>query len=305
MAVCIAAVFAIFGGYSFATANASTPSTATLQATVLSMLNASRTAHGLPALQSNPDLVAAAYGHNLVQKRYNVVSHQIAAEPVLVHRIHNAGYNASYDGENLGATSMSLTGLTNLQNAIFASTVGRAPILSTAYTQVGISVLLDTTHNKLWLTEDYARPTSLLTPVPSLSTAASTLLSMLNTERGVNHRAPLSMNAALIRSAHAHNLAMAAANTMSHQLPHEPVFTDRIEHAGYNWGTAGENIGWNSDVTVNGAKALETIMYNEVAPNNGHRLNILSTSFRNVGIDVYYDLAHGKIWLTEDFASPL
>jgi uncharacterized protein YkwD len=46
------------------------------------------------------------------------------------------------------------------------------------------------------------------------------------------------------------------------------------------------------------------MMYNEVAPNNGHRLNILSTRFKDVGIDVVIDTTHGKLWLTEDFASP-
>ena len=42
-------------------------------------------------------------------------------------------------------------------------------------------------------------------------------------------------------------------------------------------------------------------MYNEVPPNDGHRVNILSHTFRQVGIDVYYDARHHKLWFTQDF----
>jgi uncharacterized protein YkwD len=42
-------------------------------------------------------------------------------------------------------------------------------------------------------------------------------------------------------------------------------------------------------------------MYNETPPNDGHRLNILNTHYRNVGVDVYFDKVHHKLWLTTDF----
>lgn len=134
---------------------------------------------------------------------------------------------------------------------------------------------------------------------------AHLMLGSLNVERRWHGEAPLRMNAALIRSAHAHNLAMARANTMSHQLPGEAFFADRISRAGYNWQSAGENIGWNSDLSMNGLYYLERVMYHEKAPNDGHRQNILSRSYINVGIDVYYDTAHHKIWFTQDFGQPM
>ena len=43
-------------------------------------------------------------------------------------------------------------------------------------------------------------------------------------------------------------------------------------------------------------------MYNETPPDDGHRLNILSSSFHNVGVDVYTD-STGKMWITCDFGS--
>lgn len=133
------------------------------------------------------------------------------------------------------------------------------------------------------------------------SVIAQAVLNMLNNERGANHLPGLRMNGQLISSAHAHNLMMARYNTMSHQLPGEAYFGDRILAAGYNYQYAGENVGWNSQMTEQGALDLESIMYNETPPNDGHRQNILSPNFVDVGIDIYFDSVNQKLWLTEDF----
>lgn len=143
--------------------------------------------------------------------------------------------------------------------------------------------------------------------VPSSATAAkiaAALYKSLNSERARNHLPPLRKNVHLVSSAHTHNLSMARRNTMSHQLPGEAFFATRITRAGYRWSSAGENIGWNSDWSLNGAYALERAMYNEHPPADGHRRNILSRSFRDVGIDIYIDAAHHRMWLTEDFGRP-
>ncbi len=132
--------------------------------------------------------------------------------------------------------------------------------------------------------------------------AATTVLNLLNAERAANYLPALASSTALISSAHRHNLSMAAVNTLSHQLPGEPVFSTRISQAGVAWHSAAENIGWTTDRSATGAAGLETSMYNETAPENGHRLNILSSSVRYVGIDAYIDARTGKLWLTEDFA---
>jgi uncharacterized protein YkwD len=139
---------------------------------------------------------------------------------------------------------------------------------------------------------------------PSRATAArivSALYHALNSERARSHLPPLRKNTRLISSAHSHNLAMARHDTMSHQLPGEASFSARISQTGYNWSSAGENIAWNSDWTLNGAYALQRYMYNERAPHNAHKLNITSRSFRDLGIDIYMDAAHHRMWLTQDF----
>jgi uncharacterized protein YkwD len=125
--------------------------------------------------------------------------------------------------------------------------------------------------------------------------------SLIVTERTLNARPYVYMSTQLQLSARRHNLTMARYNTMSHQLPGEPFFGTRENQAGYYWNTAGENIAWNSAMSLSGALTVQKMMYNEVAPNNGHRLNILNSHFRDVGVDVYLDWTHHKLWLTVDF----
>ena len=134
---------------------------------------------------------------------------------------------------------------------------------------------------------------------------ASTMLSLLNSERRRHHLRPLRMTSKLTLSAHRHNATMAKADSMSHQLPGEAYFANRISATGYRWQSAGENIGWNSSMTNSGLQVLERQMYGEKAPGEtGHRQNILSRSFRQIGIDVYFDNANHKMWFTQDFGQP-
>jgi uncharacterized protein YkwD len=148
----------------------------------------------------------------------------------------------------------------------------------------------------------HVSPASAATPTrTTVAGIVHALYHALNSERHRSHLPPLRANSRLVASAHSHNLAMARKNTMSHQLPGEATFSARISNTGYDWSSAGENIAWNSDWTLSGAYALQRYMYNEKAPNNAHKLNITSKSFRDVGIDIYMDAAHHRMWLTQDF----
>jgi hypothetical protein len=46
---------------------------------------------------------------------------------------------------------------------------------------------------------------------------------------------------------------------------------------------------------------IQRFMYNEKAPNDGHRRIILSIAYRDVGISVISDLTHKRLWITEDY----
>jgi uncharacterized protein YkwD len=130
---------------------------------------------------------------------------------------------------------------------------------------------------------------------------AKAALAELNAERA-NHGLPaLKLNSKLVSSAHTHNVAMAKANTLSHQLNGEAALGSRVSAAGYDWSAVGENIAYNTSRSESGVLAVQEAMYNEKPPNDGHRRNILSTKYVDVGIDVINDSAHGRVWLVTDF----
>jgi uncharacterized protein YkwD len=123
-------------------------------------------------------------------------------------------------------------------------------------------------------------------------------------ERALHGVRYIYMSSRLMLSARRHDVTMAKYNTMSHQCTGEAYFGTRMINAGYYWNYAGENIAWNSDMTKTAALALERMMYNEVAPYDGHRQNILNGRFLHVGVDVYLDWTHHKLWMTTDFGHP-
>ena len=141
--------------------------------------------------------------------------------------------------------------------------------------------------------------------IPPVTTAENTIAwaikRLINVERALHGLPQVFMDKQLRLSARRHDVAMAKDNEMSHQLPGEPWFGRREQLAGYWWSWAGENIGWNSDMTQAGVTLLQRLMYNEKPPNDGHRQNILNSHYRNVGVDVYFDRVNHKVWLTTDF----
>jgi uncharacterized protein YkwD len=105
-----------------------------------------------------------------------------------------------------------------------------------------------------------------------------------------------------------HNQLMADGCGLSHQCPGEPDLGARETAAGVQWTAAGENIGEGGPVTDTSAAitqmavALTQDMLNEKPPDDGHRLNILSSAFAHIGIAVYRS-SNGTVWMTQDFAN--
>jgi uncharacterized protein YkwD len=101
---------------------------------------------------------------------------------------------------------------------------------------------------------------------------------------------------------------MAAGCGLSHQCPGEAAIGDRETAAGVIWTAAGENIGEGGPVAdtqaaiTQMAVGLTQSMLNEQPPNDGHRMNILSSAFTHIGIAVYRD-SSGTVWLTQDFSN--
>ncbi len=160
------------------------------------------------------------------------------------------------------------------------------------------------------------RPTQAAKSAPSRTTTesspsyatrsdwANAVLAELNSERASHGLRALKMNSKLVSAAHAHNLAMAKANTLSHQLSGEAALGSRVSAAGYRWSAVAENVAYNGSRSQAGVLAVQKAMYNEKPPNDGHRQNILNKTYVDVGIDVISDSVHGKVWLVTDFGRP-
>jgi len=151
-----------------------------------------------------------------------------------------------------------------------------------------------------------AGPSLYVSPRPT--TAAAQVLALVNRARHAARLPALTIISGLGASSSAHNLRMAAGCGLSHQCPGEPALGARLTAAGVRWTAAGENIGEGgqagdtSAAIAQLAVGITQAMLDERAPDDGHRLNMLSGKFTHIGIAVYRD-SSGTVWLTQDFAN--
>jgi uncharacterized protein YkwD len=134
------------------------------------------------------------------------------------------------------------------------------------------------------------------------------VLALINNARAEAGLPAYTLTSGLTASATAHNDRMAGGCGLSHQCSGEASLGSRETAAGVNWTSCGENIGEEGPVSdtdnsiANAAVALTQSMLDERPPNDGHRQNILSSSFRHIGIAVTRD-SSGTVWLTQDFSN--
>jgi uncharacterized protein YkwD len=123
------------------------------------------------------------------------------------------------------------------------------------------------------------------------------LISLINQERSDEGLPAYSNQSQLTSAARTHSDDMACNNFFSHTSPTTGSSFDRIAAAGYSYSSAGENIaaGYGSPAAV-----LEGWMNS-----SGHRANILSENFTQIGIGYAYweDSDYSTYW-TAVFASP-
>ena len=121
---------------------------------------------------------------------------------------------------------------------------------------------------------------------------------------------PLAWNDNLALAARNHNQAMLSAGVQSHQVAGEASLGNRITSAGYaNWSSLGENIYAYAD-SIFAAHAAFAIDWGNTSTGiqdpPGHRLNIMSTGFRDIGIgvlDAPASSALGPLLITQDFGN--
>jgi uncharacterized protein YkwD len=110
-------------------------------------------------------------------------------------------------------------------------------------------------------------------------------LCVLNAERARHKLRPLRLNRKLSRAAQRHSRAMAQRNFFSHNSLSGASFVDRIRRTGYlsgarSW-SVGENIAYGS-----GSRSTPRAIGKAWMNSAPHRANILSSSFRAIGIGI-------------------
>jgi len=134
------------------------------------------------------------------------------------------------------------------------------------------------------------------------------VLALINQARAQAGLPAYTVSAGLQASSGRHNQLMASGCGLSHQCPGEPSLGSRETAAGVSWTAAGENIGEGGPVagTTTGitqmALALTQDMLNEKPPADGHRQNLLSSTFTHIGIAIYRG-SDGTVWMTQDFSN--
>jgi hypothetical protein len=114
------------------------------------------------------------------------------------------------------------------------------------------------------------------------------------------------MNPALLAIAEGHSEDMYNENYFSHTDPNGTTAFQRITNAGYNYISAGENIGAGTDMSATGLE--DALMVDAGYPCRAHRMNLLDIfpypppAYYEVGIG-YYEGSSGQAFITQDFGT--
>ncbi len=131
---------------------------------------------------------------------------------------------------------------------------------------------------------------------------------LLNALQGLTPVGPVAWNSSLGTSAEQHSAAMIAADEQSHQVAGEASLGVRATTAGYNYQALGENVYAYAESVVYAHAAFMVDWGN--GPDGmqdpaGHRINIMSAQFTEVGVDITHDPSAsndvGPLVVTEDF----
>jgi len=134
------------------------------------------------------------------------------------------------------------------------------------------------------------------------------VLAVINQARAGAGLPAYTVTSGLQLSSRRHNQLMASGCGLSHQCPGEASLGARETAAGVHWTAAGENIGEGGPVADTAAAitqlavGLTRDMLAEQPPDDGHRLNILSSAFTHIGITIQRS-ANGTVWMTQDFSN--
>jgi uncharacterized protein YkwD len=151
-----------------------------------------------------------------------------------------------------------------------------------------------------------AATTKATAPVTS-GTVAQQVLAHINAARTDAGLAALTLDANLSKASAEHTQLMIDGCGLAHECSGESGLGARFSAQGVSWSAAGENIGYGSSgsgtsAIVKAANGLTDSMLAEVPPNDGHRKNLLSKTFKRIGLSIVRD-SKGVTWMTQDFVN--
>lgn len=132
------------------------------------------------------------------------------------------------------------------------------------------------------------------------------LLELINAERKKAGVQPLAFDGDLSEAAAKHTSWMLATDTFSHTGSGGSSPTQRIQAAGYSlngsWAT-GENVAWATTRAPSGYGDEVLLLHKNLMNSSGHRANILSDKYREVGLGFEVGDYRGRTsaFVTEDF----
>jgi uncharacterized protein YkwD len=144
--------------------------------------------------------------------------------------------------------------------------------------------------------------------VPSTGSAIiNAVLGHINAARSEAGLSAYTFSADLSKASALHNQKMINGCGLQHQCSGESGIGPRFSAQGVQWSAAGENIGFGSSgasdsAIIQAANGLTDSMLAETPPNDGHRKNLLSGTFKRIGLSVVRD-SSGKTWMTQDFVN--
>jgi uncharacterized protein YkwD len=121
-------------------------------------------------------------------------------------------------------------------------------------------------------------------------------LELTNAERQRNGLAPLAFSPELGQAAQAYSAAMASSECFAHTCGPISKMSDRIDNAGYiGWTSLAENIGM-------GYQTPDDVIAGWM-DSDGHRSNMLSPRFTEIGIGVAKGGAQSSLYWTQNFGT--
>jgi len=126
----------------------------------------------------------------------------------------------------------------------------------------------------------------------NFSAMQTEMLGYINADRSANGLAPLTLTKTLSDGAYLKSKDMAVNNYFSHTSPTYGSPFDMMKSLGISYSAAGENIAKNT--SIKGA-------YDAFMNSSGHRANILSTQFSNLGLGIYQE--DNYLYITQWFTN--